>query len=125
MSANAPHLKRGEAAEKAALEALKRRGLKLIVRNYRCPLGEIDLICEDGATLAFVEVRYRASRRYGVAAATVDARKQQKLIRAAGHFLQKHPQHRERPARFDVVAVEGDAMQVDWIPDAFQTRGLA
>lgn len=120
MSLRAPHLQRGDDAEQAALKALRARGLKLIARNYRCPLGEIDLICEDGQSLAFVEVRYRGNRRYGLAAETVDRRKQDKIIRAARHFLQRHPRHRERPLRFDVVAIQGDDAEIQWIPDAFQ-----
>lgn len=120
MSVRAPHLRRGDAAEQAALKALSARGLKLVARNYRCPLGEIDLICEDGASLAFVEVRYRGNRRYGLASETVDRRKQNKIIRAAKHFLQRNPRHRERPLRFDVVAINGGDAEIEWIPDAFQ-----
>lgn len=114
----AEHLRRGEAAEQAAWKTLRARGWKLVARNYRCPLGEIDLICEDGANLVFVEVRYRGDHRFGLAAETVDARKQAKLARAAKHFLRCHLQHCDRPMRFDVVAIQGEA--IEWIPDAFQ-----
>jgi putative endonuclease len=111
----------GRAAEDAALRYLERRGLTLIVRNYRCSGGEIDLVMLDGATLVLVEVRYRASARFGGAAASITWRKQQRIARAAQHLLLVRPQLRARPARFDVVAIAatGDAPQVNWITNAF------
>ncbi|HET6656016.1 MAG TPA: YraN family protein [Gammaproteobacteria bacterium] len=122
-AARAPHLQRGDDAESLALRTLAARGLKLIERNYRCPMGEIDLICEDGDSLVFVEVRYRRNWNYGLAAETVNHRKQVKLIRTARQFLQRHRRWQDRPVRFDVVAIqgEGENMTLDWIPDAFQT----
>jgi putative endonuclease len=111
----------GRAAEDAALRYLERRGLTLIVRNYRCSGGEIDLVMLDGATLVLVEVRYRASARFGGAAASITWRKQQRIARAAQHLLLVRPQLRARRARFDVVAIAaaGGAPQVNWITNAF------
>lgn len=119
----APHLAAGHHAEDQALELLRGAGLKLLARNYRCPQGELDLVMEDGETLVMVEVRYRRNRGFGSAAETVGTRKQDKLLRAAQHFLQQDGRHRRRPLRFDVVAVtesHKDTPQTEWIKDAFR-----
>ncbi|HKT31670.1 MAG TPA: YraN family protein [Gammaproteobacteria bacterium] len=117
------HLAAGRRAEDQALELLRTAGLKLRARNYRCPQGELDLVMDDGETLVMVEVRYRHERGFGGAAETVGTRKQDKLLRAAQHFLQQDVRHRRRPLRFDVIAVTegaGGALQTEWIKDAFR-----
>jgi len=116
-----PAAERGAQAERAACDHLCARGLKLHLRNYRCRSGEIDLIMHDGETLVFVEVRYRSSNRFGGAAASVNASKQQKLIRAAQTFLVERRLN-QAPCRFDVVTVtpHDGAMSVDWIPNAIE-----
>ncbi|MGH8378619.1 MAG: YraN family protein [Gammaproteobacteria bacterium] len=119
----APHLAAGQRAEDQALELLRRAGLTLLVRNYRCPQGELDLVMADGDTLVMVEVRYRRARGFGSPAESVDARKQGKLLHAAQHFLQQDARHRRRPLRFDVVAVSeatDGKTNTDWIKDAFR-----
>jgi putative endonuclease len=108
---------RGAQAEDRARAHLERAGLKLLTRNYRCPRGEIDLVMADGDTLVFVEVRFRASRAFGGAAASVDARKRARLVAAAQHYLLAHPA--DRPCRFDVVAADGEAA-IEWLHDAFR-----
>jgi putative endonuclease len=115
----APH--RGAEFESLAAARLARAGCVVLARNYRCRGGEIDLVVLDRATVAFVEVRYRRSSTHGGAAASIDARKRARLVRAAGHFLLMHPGHAERPCRFDVVAIDGDgaAREVTWIVSAF------
>lgn len=120
----APHLVAGQRTEDRALQILQRAGLKLLSRNYRCPQGELDLVMDDGETLVMVEVRYRRERGFGGAAESVGARKQDKLLRAAQHFLQQDARHRRRPLRFDVIAVTEGAdgtAQTEWIKDAFRT----
>lgn len=112
----------GQLAEQVAAEFLEQQGLKLIERNYRCRNGEIDLIMRFGSYLVFVEVRYRKYRNYGGAAASVDWRKQQKLLSAAQHYLQKR-RATNRPCRFDVIAVSPDSdgtLCCDWITNAFE-----
>lgn len=108
---------RGARAEELARAHLERAGLKLLTRNYRCPHGEIDLVMADGAAVVFVEVRFRASRAFGSAAESVDARKRARLIAAARHYLLAHPG--DRPCRFDVLATDGDA-PIEWLRDAFR-----
>lgn len=110
------HLAAGRDAEDRACAYLRARGLALVARNYSCRSGEIDLIMRDGATLVFVEVRYRRNARFGDSAETVDWRKQARLVAAAQTYLQ----HKRvtAPCRFDVVAATGP--QLRWIRDAFQ-----
>jgi putative endonuclease len=110
----------GDAAEAHAQAFLEQRGLRLLERNWACRSGELDLVMLDGDTVVFVEVRYRRHAGWGGALASVDARKQQKLIRAAQLFLQKEGRWAKHPCRFDVVALGAhDADESDWIRNAF------
>lgn len=106
----------GRAAEDASAALLERHGLALVARNYRTRFGEIDIVARDGDTLVFVEVRARAGRGYGGAAASVDGVKQRKLVAAARHFLARLG--REPACRFDVVSWEGGRAR--WIRGAFE-----
>jgi putative endonuclease len=109
----------GDAAEDRALAHLAAAGLKLVARNYRTPGrggGEIDLVMRDGTgTLVFVEVRKRASRAFGGAAASVSRLKQRRIIFAARHYLMRLRE--QPPCRFDVVSVEAGA--IEWLRGAF------
>lgn len=113
--------RRGAAAECSAAEHLARAGLRLLARNYRSPFGEIDLIMQEGATLVFVEVRLRARSDYGLAAETVDRRKQRRLRATAEHYLQRQARSCNRPCRFDIVAVTPAraGARFEWLRDAF------
>lgn len=111
-----PKQRLGNSAEARAAAHLTKAGLKHLSSNYRCKCGEIDLIMRDGEQLVFVEVRYRKSDRYGSAAATVDARKQRRLILTAQHYLQRYRD--TGPCRFDVVGICGNG-SIDWRRDAF------
>ena len=113
---------RGDAAEAAALAMLQARGLQLLARNAASRGGELDLVMREGATVVFVEVRYRATRRFGGGAASVDAGKRRRLVRAAQAFLLRHPHHADAPCRFDVIDAGGDpeAPRIDWLRDAFR-----
>ena len=110
----------GKAAEELACVYLQNRGLVLINRNYRCRIGEIDLVMLHDTSIVFIEVRYRRSRRFGSAAESVDRRKQARIISAARYYLHLHRAMSRRSIRFDVVLVE-PGWPVDWIMDAFQT----
>jgi len=116
----APHLNAGKRAEDCVLAYLQAQGLALVERNYQCRGGEIDLIMKDGGTLVFVEVRFRASERFGGALASVGVRKQAKIIQAAAHYMAA--KRVDRPARFDVAAVSPDQgrLAIQWIKGAFQ-----
>lgn len=109
----------GDNAELRAWQFLKKKGYKLVQRNYQCRLGEIDLICRDKTTLVFIEVRARKNAQYGSAAESVTLSKQQKIIATAQHFLQQEKYDAcGLPAiRFDVIGFTAD--QVEWITNAF------
>ena len=102
--------------EQTALRYLRRHGLILVEANFTCKGGEIDLIMRDGEALVFVEVRQRADRRHGGAAASITPHKIRSLIRAAQVYLQRLPL--VPPCRFDVVAIDGE--QLEWLRDAIQ-----
>lgn len=84
---NARHLELGSAGEDAALAAYRERGFELVARNWRCPIGEIDLVLQHGALLVVCEVKTRRGSDLGGPFEAVDARKQRKLRRLAGAFL--------------------------------------
>lgn len=102
--------------ERLACAYLQANGLSLLERNYRCRRGEIDLVMRENGTLVFVEVRFRASTRFGTPGETVDIHKQRKLAAAAAHYLQHNQTN--LPCRFDVIALSG-TNRIDWIRDAF------
>jgi len=106
----------GDAAEERARTWLERQGLTTIERNFRCKGGEIDLVMQDGATLVFVEVRKRARGGFGGAAASVTPRKQARLVIAAQTFLLRY--RHLPPCRFDVVAIDGDALE--WLKNVIE-----
>lgn len=113
----------GAKAEDLALCHLEAQGLTLVTRNFRCRMGELDLIMRDDGYLVFVEVRSRRYTRYGTPAESVTPAKQQKLLRAAAFYLQC--ERLDLPCRFDVVAILRPASvepQVEWIRDAFQSN---
>lgn len=112
----------GREAEQLAENYLAKNGLRLVERNYRCRGGEIDLVMDDKTTLIFIEVRYRKHQSFGGAAASVDWRKQQRLIHAAQHYLQCR-QLTNRPCRFDVIAVSpgnNGKPVMQWIKNAIE-----
>ena len=106
----------GARAEDLCAELLRRAGLVLVERNWRCRHGEIDLIAEERGTVVFAEVRMRSSRQFGGAAESVTAAKRSRLLAAARLYLSRRPQS---PCRFDVFLVDGPASHVEWIRDAF------
>jgi putative endonuclease len=111
----------GRRWESAAESFLRREGLKTLERNYRCRLGEIDLVMRDGASLVFVEVRFRHRAGHGSGAESVTRAKQRRLARAAASFLGRHPRWSARPCRFDVVSIGliDGSPKTDWIKNAF------
>ncbi|HEY6394868.1 MAG TPA: YraN family protein [Candidatus Binataceae bacterium] len=110
----------GRKGEKIAERHLKRRGYRIIARNYRVAGGEIDLVAMDGDTLVFVEVKTRHGRGAGMPEEAVDARKQNRMRRAAEFFALQY-RAGERAMRFDVVAIiaDGRKHQLELLKDAF------
>ncbi len=106
----------GARAEDRCAELLRGAGLVLVERNWRCRLGEIDLIAEDRGVVVFAEVRMRRSFGFGGAGESVTAAKRARLIAAARLYLSRQPQVQ---CRFDVLLVDGPAGDIRWIRDAF------
>lgn len=105
----APHLALGRAAEDAACRHLESAGYRIVARNFRHRLGELDIVAIDGGVLALVEVRYRSGNRFGGAAASVTPAKRARLVRAAQVLLKRRPELAALRARFDFVEVHGGA----------------
>lgn len=116
MTANANTTIIGRGAEDSALAFLRDQGLELLVRNFRCKMGEIDLIMRDGNTLAFVEVRLRQSTGYHSGAESISRTKIRKLVLTAEYYLNRHQPEGDFECRFDVVSM---GTEIEWIPNAF------
>jgi len=100
-------LQAGAAAEDLACDYLSRQGLVCVARNYRCRMGEIDLVMREQRQLIIVEVRYRAVVGRISPAQTITRGKQTRLARAAAFWLGMNPAFADWPVRFDVVTLVG------------------
>ena len=110
----------GKTGEELAARHLAERGFTILARNYRTPVGELDIIARDRRHLLFVEVKTRRSSRFGVPAEAVGAHKQRQIIRAAQWYLVSTRIPDLQP-RFDVIAViaGGGEPEITHIPNAF------
>ena len=109
--------KRGREAEALAARYLNRYGQQVLERNFLVRGGEIDLICRDGKTLVFVEVRLRSRNDFGGAGASITPTKRRRIILAARHYLAGKP---ECDCRFDCVLLDAlDENRIEWIKNAF------
>jgi putative endonuclease len=106
----------GFSAEQLAAAHLQERGFRILESNFTVKGGEIDLVCDDGGTLVFVEVRARRGRDYGTPEETISPTKRRRILLAARHYLVRRGVS-DRACRFDVVAIEGD--QIRHLVDAF------
>lgn len=113
----------GQEGEDLAAGFLRKKGYRLIQRNYRCKTGEVDLIVLDRRVVVFVEVKTRSDHSFGSPFEAVEARKQRKMIRAAQYFLHEKKLD-QRDARFDVVGIswQGGRPVVEHIENAFEVR---
>ncbi len=115
----------GQEGEATAESYLRRKGYRILAKNLRSSLGELDLVAEDGRVLVFVEVKARRTEEFGGAIHAVHQRKQEKLIRLASQYLARH-QLTNRACRFDVVLLQGTdaaAPQIEHIQNAFEIPG--
>lgn len=94
----------GHKGEELAAQFLAAQGYSILQRNYRCRLGEIDIVARDGATTVFVEVKTRSSGRYGQAQEAITYRKRAKLRRLGEYYVAQFG-CQEESLRFDVVAI--------------------
>jgi putative endonuclease len=113
-------VQRGASAEASAVELLVDSGYQIVERNFRCKLGELDIVARDAGVLAFVEVRSRSDDEHGSAVEMIGPGKQRRVARVAAYYLAaRSPAFDE--CRFDVVAITaGEAIL---LKDAFRLRG--
>ncbi|MBM4128834.1 MAG: YraN family protein [Nitrospira sp.] len=111
----------GSEGETFAVAFLEKRGYKIISRNYKTPIGEIDIIAQDGNTIVFVEVKTRKDESLGKPFEAVNKKKQQKLKNLALFYLKARG--KEYPVRFDVLSIlygDDKKKHVEHIKDAFE-----
>lgn len=101
----------GASGEDAVASWYRDRGYEVVVRNWRCREGELDLVVRDGRAFVFCEVKTRTSDAFGVPAEAVNRAKQERLRRLAARWLTEAP-IRPREIRFDVASVMGDRIEV-------------
>jgi putative endonuclease len=107
----------GARAEDICERLLRAAGLRILARNWRCRLGELDLVADESGTVVFAEVRLRAGRGFGGAAESITAAKRARIVAAARLFLAGRP---AAPCRFDVLLLDALVPErVQWIRDAF------
>ncbi|RGX94237.1 YraN family protein [Roseburia sp. OF03-24] len=111
----------GAAYEKTAGEYLQTKGYEILQYNFRCRMGEIDIIAKDQGYLVFIEVKYRRNSRCGRPAEAVTPKKQRTISKVASYYLLTHGCGMDTPCRFDVAAVSGD--EVELIKNAFEYQG--
>jgi putative endonuclease len=119
----------GAEGERAAKAYLQAKGFRILHENYSTPLGEIDLIAQDGDVVVFVEVKARTSGEFGSPQAAVTRQKQRQIVRVAELFLLRH-RLSGAACRFDVVAVtfagsQAGRPEILLIRDAFSSEGTA
>ena len=115
----------GNKGEAAAERYLKQQGYRVLDRNWRYRQWELDLVCRDGDTAVFAEVKTRGTETMGTPADGLNHAKQARLVKAASHYLSKKDLWDE-PCRFDLVAVtetDGD-LAIDHIENAFDLTGM-
>jgi len=112
----------GSIGERAATRFLKKHGFRILQRNYRCPLGEIDIVAAEKDVLVFVEVKTRRSHEYGEPLESVPAAKQRQIRRTAQHYVSRHGLD-DLDARFDIVGItlgdDGRPAEIELVRSAF------
>lgn len=120
----AQHLMTGELGEKEAAKHLQVNGYCIIERNFKCKLGEIDIIAKDNNTIVFTEVKTRKNNSYGTPGQAVSIKKQKKIINTALYYLKTNNKFNEN-VRFDIVEVwlnQGVLKNINIIPNAFYIK---
>jgi putative endonuclease len=117
----------GERGEMAACGFLKEKGYKILDKNYKCKIGEIDVVAQRDGRLAFIEVKTRTSPRFGMPQEAVDPRKQEKIFKLAQWYM-KEKKLEKMSIAFDVVAVlwrENQAPEIRLIANAYEKQDEA
>lgn len=112
----------GAQGEEIAVDFLRANGYRILTRNYKTKLGEVDIVAQDKDTLAFIEVKTRHSDRFGLPSEAISTNKQRQISKAALMFL-KENNFLNKKARFDVVSViysDNEKPKLDLIKNAFE-----
>ena len=112
---------KGSEWELKAGEFLSRHGIQVLEYNFRCKIGEIDIVGTDGKFLIFFEVKYRSSNKYGYAVEAVNKKKQSVILKVSDYYRITHNISPIQSVRYDVVAIENNIIK--WIPGAFGYSG--
>jgi putative endonuclease len=110
---------RGLAAEERATQYLRQAGFDILLRNFRCRLGELDIVARRGALLVIAEVRLRTRSDFGGAADSITAGKRRRIVQATRYLLVRQPALRRLQIRFDTLLLDTQEGDIDWIDDAF------
>lgn len=102
----------GDIKENIAVDYLKENNYTILERNFRCRIGEIDIIARDGRYLVFIEVKYRQNNQYGYPCEAVNKNKQNTIYKVASVYLKKNKMSFETPIRFDVISILGDKIKL-------------
>ncbi len=115
--------KLGMQGEKLAAKFLKRRGYKITQRNYKCKLGEIDIVAQQDKTVVFVEVKTRRTKEFGPPQYAITAAKKKQISKAALSYI-REKNFTEQSCRFDVIAItfspESRKPKIEHIENAFE-----
>ena len=114
-------VERGREAERSAVRLLRRKGFRILARNYRTPQGEIDIIARDGESIVFVEVKARTSLGHGDPLEVVNGKKMRRIAKAAGHYIARFGLE-DRECRFDVLTFVG-GKAAEHVEGAFEYNG--
>lgn len=109
----------GQRGETVAASFLEKEGIRILMKNFRCKYGEIDLIAKDQNVFLIVEVKMRSTNRQGFACEAVDWRKQRKICRTYDYFRMKYQISDFIPVRFDVIEIDKED-NCHWIQNAFE-----
>ncbi len=108
----------GSRKEEAAAEYITKQGGRIIERNFRSRMGEIDIVAEDEGAICFVEVKYRRSAAKGYPTEAVGIKKQLTISRTSDYYRMKHHLSENMSYRFDVISITGE--DITWYKNAFQ-----
>ena len=109
----------GAGAEERAVQYLCAAGLVLLHRNYRCRMGELDIVARHDGVLVVAEVRLRSHIGYGGAAASITRSKQRRIVLTTRHLLARYPSLQKLPVRFDALLVPANDGAIEWLRGAF------
>lgn len=110
----------GTQYEKLAGTYLEEQGYQILCYNYRCPLGEIDIVAKQEEIIVFVEVKYRKTLRRGNPLEAVNIRKQRVISKCANYYMAVHHEYNQS-GRFDVIGILGAS--ITHIENAFEYQG--